>query len=141
MVCLYSAFFGHKACGILAQGSRIKPSSPALEGQVLITGPLGKSHWLETLMDSSKGYRLRTSSNTYLRNTIYGSARHIPLKNYHTFCLSTSDVFCLPKYMKEAGLRLTNSEVTNTRESRDEMTIFWKDFSLQEPMEMIKLEC
>ena len=35
---------------------------------------------------------------------------------------------------------MTNSEATNTRESRDEMTIFWKDFSLQEPMEVIKLD-
>ena len=91
-------------------------------------------------MDCSKGYRLRTSSNTYLRNTNYGSAWHIPLKNYHTFCSSTSDFFCLPKYMKEAGLWLTNSEATNMRESRDEMTIFWKDFSSQEPMEVIKLD-
>lgn len=32
-------------------------------------------------------------------------------------------------------------KATNMRESRDEMTIFWKHFSLQEPMEMIKLEC
>ena len=117
-------FFGHKACGILAQGSRIKPLPLTLEGQVLTTGSLGKSHWQETLVDYSKGYRLRTFPNTYLRNTIYGSARHIPLKNYHTFCSSTSDIFGLLKYMKEAGLELTNSEATNTRESRDEMTIF-----------------
>ena len=38
-------FFGPdpKACGILIPWSRIEPSSPALEGKVLTTGPPGKS--------------------------------------------------------------------------------------------------
>ena len=30
-------FFGHKACGIIAFQSRIKPTPPALEGEVLTT--------------------------------------------------------------------------------------------------------
>ena len=36
-------FFGHKACGILARHSGIKPSPPPLEGKVLTTGQPGKS--------------------------------------------------------------------------------------------------
>ena len=35
--------FGHKACGILASWSGIEPTSPALEGEVLTTGPPGQS--------------------------------------------------------------------------------------------------
>lgn len=48
---------------------------------------------------------------------------------------------CLPKYMIEAGPRLTNQEATNMRESTDEMTeSSGKTFSVQEPTEFIKLE-
>ena len=36
-------FFGHEACGILAPRPGIKPVPPALEGEVLTTGPSGKS--------------------------------------------------------------------------------------------------
>ena len=36
-------FFGQEACGILAPQSGIKPMSPALEGEVLLTGLPGKS--------------------------------------------------------------------------------------------------
>ena len=36
-------FFGHKACGILAPQPGIKPASSPLEGEVLTTGPPGKS--------------------------------------------------------------------------------------------------
>ena len=36
-------FFGHKACGILAPQPGIKPTPPALEGEVLTTGLSGKS--------------------------------------------------------------------------------------------------
>ena len=36
-------FFGREACGILAPGPGIKPAPPALEGEVLTTGPPGKS--------------------------------------------------------------------------------------------------
>ena len=42
-------FFGHEACGILAPRPEIKPAPPALEGEVLITGPLGKSQILAYL--------------------------------------------------------------------------------------------
>ena len=34
-------FFGYEACGILASQPGIKPTSPALEGEVLISGPQG----------------------------------------------------------------------------------------------------
>ena len=37
-------FFGCKACEILAPRSGIKLTPPALEGEVLTTGPPGKSH-------------------------------------------------------------------------------------------------
>ena len=36
-------FFGHKACGISAPGPGIEQAPPALEGEVLTTGPPGKS--------------------------------------------------------------------------------------------------
>ena len=41
-------FFGHKAYWILAPQAGIEPTLPALESEVLTTGPLGKSpvHWL-----------------------------------------------------------------------------------------------
>ena len=35
--------FGHKACGIVAPQPGIELASPALEGDVLTTGPPGKS--------------------------------------------------------------------------------------------------
>ena len=36
-------FLGYEACGISAPRARIKPTPPALEGEVLTTGPPGKS--------------------------------------------------------------------------------------------------
>ena len=36
-------FFGPKACGILALRPGIEPAPPALEGEILTTGPLGQS--------------------------------------------------------------------------------------------------
>ena len=38
--------FGREACGILVPLPGIEPTSPALEGEVLTTGPPGKSHYL-----------------------------------------------------------------------------------------------
>ena len=35
--------FGHEACGILAPRPGIEPAPTALEGEVLTTGPPGKS--------------------------------------------------------------------------------------------------
>ena len=40
--------FGHEAYGILALQPGVKPAPPALEGEVLITGPPGKA-WVKTL--------------------------------------------------------------------------------------------
>ena len=37
-------FIGREACGILAPWPGIDPAPPALEGEVLTTGPPGKSH-------------------------------------------------------------------------------------------------
>ena len=36
-------FFVHEACGILAPQPGMEPAPPALEGEVLATGPPGKS--------------------------------------------------------------------------------------------------
>ena len=36
-------FFGHEAWGILTAWPGVKPTLPALEGEVLTTGPPGKS--------------------------------------------------------------------------------------------------
>ena len=46
--CFMFCFFGHEACGILAPWPVIEPAPPALEGEVLTTGPPGKtpSEWL-----------------------------------------------------------------------------------------------
>ena len=40
---LFYVFFDHEACGILAPRPGIQPAPPALEGEVLTTGPPGKS--------------------------------------------------------------------------------------------------
>ena len=39
-------FFGPEVCGILAPWPEIEPAPPASEGEVLTTGPPGKSHYL-----------------------------------------------------------------------------------------------
>ena len=41
--CFMVWFFGHEACGVLAPWLGIEPTSPALEGEILTTGPPGKS--------------------------------------------------------------------------------------------------
>ena len=43
LLLLYVFCFGHEACGILALRPGIKPTPPALKGEVLTTGPPGKS--------------------------------------------------------------------------------------------------
>ena len=43
-------FFGCEACGILAPPPGIEPAPPALEGEVLTTGPPGKSPLCNILM-------------------------------------------------------------------------------------------
>ena len=40
--CFMLWYFGHKACRISIPQAEIKPSSPALADDILITGPLGK---------------------------------------------------------------------------------------------------
>ena len=42
-------FLGHKACEILAPQPGIEPVPSALEGEVLITGPPGKSLVCKTI--------------------------------------------------------------------------------------------
>ena len=42
--CFMFLFFGHESCGILVPWLGIEPILPALKGEVLTTGPLGKSH-------------------------------------------------------------------------------------------------
>ena len=39
-------FFGRQACGILASQPGIEPTPHELEGEVLTTGPPGKSLWV-----------------------------------------------------------------------------------------------
>ena len=50
-------FFGREACGILAAQPGVKPASPTLEGEVLTTGPAGKSP-----CSVSRIHRLRSAS-------------------------------------------------------------------------------
>ena len=42
-LCYILGFFGREACGILVPRSGIEPTPPALKGNVLTTGPPGKS--------------------------------------------------------------------------------------------------
>ena len=50
-------FFGCEACGILAPWPGIKPTHPALESEVLTTGPPGKSQ--RQILDSGEYKRLQ----------------------------------------------------------------------------------
>ena len=45
-------FFGCEACVISAPHPEIEPASPALEGDVLTTGPPGKSQEIESFGDN-----------------------------------------------------------------------------------------
>ena len=64
--------FGREACGILAPRPRIKPAPPALEGEVLTTGPPGKS--LCSLLkaryciNDNLGYRIQLFITVYKMN-------------------------------------------------------------------------
>ena len=51
---MFSWFFGHKACGILAPRPGIEPTPPALEGKFLTTGLPGKSLFLYSWIDLSQ---------------------------------------------------------------------------------------
>ena len=61
----FFGLFDHKACGILAPGLGIEPTSPTLEGKVLTTGSLGEPHPMGVLTVGSEGWDLlRLSSST-----------------------------------------------------------------------------
>ena len=47
-------FFGHEACGILVSRQGIEPTSPALEGEILTTGPPGKFQF-HPILDQEAG--------------------------------------------------------------------------------------
>ena len=47
--CFMVWLFGCKACGILASPPGIEPAPPVLEGEVVTTGPPGKSPRASTL--------------------------------------------------------------------------------------------
>ena len=49
LLLFYVLIFGHEACGILALQQGIEYAPPALEGEVLTTGPSGKSIVVEFL--------------------------------------------------------------------------------------------
>ena len=44
LLLFYALLFGHEAGGILPPQPGLEPAPPALEGEVLTTGPPGKSH-------------------------------------------------------------------------------------------------
>ena len=58
-------FFGREACGILAPWPGIEPAPPILEGEILTTGPPGKSR--EILSSGLKGEKM---NNPVIFNTI-----------------------------------------------------------------------
>ena len=47
--------FGSEACRILAPQPGFKPAPPALEGEVLSTGPSGKSQYSSVLRETDTG--------------------------------------------------------------------------------------
>ena len=65
--------FGHKACGILAPHSGIKPSPPPLEGEVLTTGRPGKSppqcHFMLRLLCSLNSHQLHEADEQWTQGT------------------------------------------------------------------------
>ena len=69
---LYFQFFGHEACGILASQPEMESELPALEGEVLTTGLLGKFPGQLSLQNNStlwKGLEIRVIkhfSSTYI---------------------------------------------------------------------------
>lgn len=72
-------FYEHEACGILAPWPGIKPAPPALEIEVLITGPPGKSLgyflcclWLQPL------FLIKTALNLCTFFLIWSSFEIIP---------------------------------------------------------------
>ena len=50
--CFMFWFLGQKACGILAAWPWMEPTTPALEGKVLSTGPRGKSQECSCISDN-----------------------------------------------------------------------------------------
>ena len=56
-------FFGPKACGILAPQPGMEPTPPALEGEVLTTGPPGKSQWLLFNLEVSRRQTIREQTS------------------------------------------------------------------------------
>ena len=55
-------FFGLKACGILPPRPEMEPAPPALEGEVLIIGPPGRSQGINFRLDVQRSFRGYTIS-------------------------------------------------------------------------------
>ena len=101
-------FFGREACGILVPRSGIKPTTPALEGRFLTTGPPGRSlltlclHCLITCLSSSlKGEKVGTMG-LFFHHCI-PNAWHIKICNKWT-----RGLFLRPGLLFD-GLRLLSS--------------------------------
>ena len=63
--CFIFWFLGHEACGILAHHPGIKPAPPALEDEVLTTGPPGRSLVIIIYLPVWKTYYLDEWSETH----------------------------------------------------------------------------
>ena len=61
--CFMFWFFGHKACGILAPRPEIEPTPSAPEGEVLTTGPPGKS--LHGVINFNSRWKILSSTNKH----------------------------------------------------------------------------
>jgi len=64
-------FFGHEACGILAPLPGIKPTTPALDGEVLPTGLPGKSWVRPIFRDIHQIIMFLLPSNSYITFTTW----------------------------------------------------------------------
>ena len=71
---MFLVFWPKKACGLLAPRPGIKPAPPALEGEVLSTGPPGKSpllFFLKSLPKITEKTHLRIKKKTTLSSNCH----------------------------------------------------------------------
>ena len=74
--CLIFCFFGHKSHGILVPQQGIEPTPPALEGEVLTTGPPGKSLFLIFGNGTTIFYLLSLKTGNHLSDWFPSSQPH-----------------------------------------------------------------
>ena len=87
---LMSWFLGHRAYGILAPRPGIKPAPSALEGEMLTTGPAGKSP-----SSFTEGFKMK-NKRMYARASLVAlwSRIHLPMQQTQLRSLIGEDPTC-----------------------------------------------